>query len=157
MFCLPPHTTHEAQPLDCTVLGLLKTHWSDVVHEYTQANPGKVVTKFVFSQLFSKAWMRALTPANCISGFRKCGVYPFNPEALKVPTTTRTAQSPSIPPPNPGISSTSVYRPPGTDMNDRRAVLEEVTNTMCTQSAAALGASNSHPLGSSFTQNPSVQ
>ncbi|CAI8043787.1 Tigger transposable element-derived protein 6, partial [Geodia barretti] len=48
MLCLPPHTTHEAQPLDCGVFGPLKSHWSNVCHSYLQQNPGRVITRFQF-------------------------------------------------------------------------------------------------------------
>ena len=45
LFCLPPHTTHDSQPLDTSVFGPLKKHWSDVCHMELQANPGMVVNK----------------------------------------------------------------------------------------------------------------
>lgn len=56
VFCLPPHTTHLSQPLDVSFFGPLKKYWSAECHAYTQNNPGRIVTKFQFSQLFAKAW-----------------------------------------------------------------------------------------------------
>ena len=47
-----------------------------------QSNPGKVINIFNFNSLFSKAWLSAVTPANMISGFETCGVYPFNSSAI---------------------------------------------------------------------------
>ena len=85
MLCLPPHTTHEAQPLDCGVFKPLKAQWTNVCHLYFQKNPGKVINKFNFNLLFSQAWLKALIPANIVAGFRTCGVYPFNPAAISVP------------------------------------------------------------------------
>ena len=82
ILCLPPHTTHEAQPLDCGVFSPLKMHWRTVCHHFIQSNPGKVINKFNFNSLFSKAWLSAVTPANVISGFKTCGVYPFNSSAI---------------------------------------------------------------------------
>ena len=82
MFTLVPHTTHEMQPLDTAVYGPLKANWQDVCHEYIQSHPGRVITKYYFSELFSKAWLRTVVPANIISGFKCCGVYPFNPRAV---------------------------------------------------------------------------
>lgn len=38
ILCLPPHTTHEAQPLDCGVFRPLKSHWANVCHLYLQNN-----------------------------------------------------------------------------------------------------------------------
>ena len=42
--------------------------------------------KYQFSQLFSKAWYKAIQPNNLISGFAKTGIHPFNSEAISVPT-----------------------------------------------------------------------
>ena len=52
LFCLPPHTTHMAQPLDASFFAPLKRHWARVCHEYTIDHPGREVTKFQFSSLF---------------------------------------------------------------------------------------------------------
>ena len=87
IFCLPPHTTHEVQPLDVSFFGPLKNQWSRVCHEFYQASPGRIVTKFNFNQLFSKAWMKAATSENVTSGFRRAGVIPFNPDAVLVTST----------------------------------------------------------------------
>ena len=84
MLCLPPHTTHETQPLDCGVFAPLKAHWTTVCHDFFHKNPGKVITKFNFSYLFSKAWFQALTPVNLIARFKTCGVYPLNRSAIIV-------------------------------------------------------------------------
>jgi len=84
ILCLPPHTTHEAQPLDCTVFSPLKTQWRAVCHDFFQANPGQVITKFNFVSLFVEAWSKAVTPSNLISGFRTCGIYPVNASAIPV-------------------------------------------------------------------------
>ena len=54
MLCLPPHATHETQPLDTGVFKPLKTQWSKVCHNFTQKNPGQVITKFTFNSLFHK-------------------------------------------------------------------------------------------------------
>ena len=44
LLCLPPHTTHESQPLDVGVFAPLKTQWSQVCHDFYQKNPGRVIT-----------------------------------------------------------------------------------------------------------------
>ena len=82
LFTLVPHTTHEMQPLHTAVYAPLKTYWQDACHHYLQFHPGKVITKHQFSSLFSKSWLNMMIPANIISGFRTCGVYPFNPKAV---------------------------------------------------------------------------
>ena len=82
LFCLPPHTTQDSQPLDCTVFGPLKRHWWEICHQHQQHNPGVVISKLNFSGLFSQAWLNALTPGNIVAGFRKCGIHPFNQQAI---------------------------------------------------------------------------
>ena len=85
ILCLPPHTTHVAQPLDVSFFKPLKTYWSEVCHRYMQDNPGRVVTKYQFSSLFSTAWYKTIRPETIISGFRKVGVCPFDSSAIVVP------------------------------------------------------------------------
>ena len=82
VFCLPPHTTHESQPLDASVFRSLKQHWQEVAHSYMESNPGKLITKYNFSPLLNQAWSKTMTPSTICSGFRRCGVYPFNPKAI---------------------------------------------------------------------------
>ena len=84
MLCLPPHKNHETQPLDCGVFSPLKTHWTTVCHNFSHKNPGKVITKFNFNSVLSKAWFQSLTPANLIARFKTCGVYPLNRTAIIV-------------------------------------------------------------------------
>jgi len=84
ILCLPPHTTHESQPLDSAVFGPLKKHWTDECHDYQQTHPGEVITKYNFSKLFSKAWLKSLSAQNLIAGFKNCGVHPFNRSAIQI-------------------------------------------------------------------------
>ena len=82
LFVLPPHTTHLTQPLDKGPFGPLKQFWRQECYDYITKNPGKVVTRFSFSQLFSHAWTKAMTISNITAGFKVTGIYPFNPQAL---------------------------------------------------------------------------
>ena len=86
--CLPTHTTHEVQPLDVGVFLPLTVQWTKVCHELYQKHPSSVVTKLKFSCLFLQAWCNAVTPANVMSGFRRAGVHPFNPNAITVTENT---------------------------------------------------------------------
>ena len=52
---------------------------------YMQNNPGRVITKYQFSPLFSEAWYKAACPQNLIAGFKKAGVCPFDSNAIKLP------------------------------------------------------------------------
>lgn len=92
ILCLPPHTTHESQPLDVGVFAPLKRQCTQVCHDFYQANPGKMVTKFNFMTLFAKAWCNALSPGN---SFRRAGVYPVNKGAILLPEKDQAKSSSS--------------------------------------------------------------
>ncbi len=91
LFTLVPHTTHEMQPLDTSVFAPLKVHWRDACHSFMQQNPGKVVTKYEFSTLLAEAWLKTMSPAPIINGFKYCGVFPFDPEVVLRKCTSYTA------------------------------------------------------------------
>ena len=86
ILCLPPDTTHETQPLDVGIFAPIKVQWGRVCHSFYQKNPGKVVNKFNFNTLFSEAWYGVVTAVNIMAGFRKSGVFPFNPNAVTIST-----------------------------------------------------------------------
>ena len=82
LFCLPPNTTHVAQPLDVAPFHSLKVYWNHVCDEYMS---GKTITIYDFSWLFGAAWYQAMTtPATIISGFRAAGVYPLSRRLIHV-------------------------------------------------------------------------
>ena len=84
IFCLPPHTTHECQPLDVSLFGPLKKYWQQECHKFYQNNPSFVISKLNFNRIFRVAWLRAVSPSNLCGGFRKSGVFPFNRGAVTV-------------------------------------------------------------------------
>ena len=65
--------------------GPLKKHWQEACRNFYLSNPGKVISNINFNSVFRNAWLNAVTPANICSGFKKAGVYPFNPDAVEVP------------------------------------------------------------------------
>ena len=78
LFTLPPHTTHLTQPLDKGPFSPLKLCWKEICHDFYTRNPGRVVTRYDFSALFSKAWKKAMNQTNISAGFKITGVYPFS-------------------------------------------------------------------------------
>ena len=94
VFCLPPHTTHLVQPLDATCFHSLKVYWDQACDDYMSCNPGKIVTIYQFSELFSKAWHQAMTPGNIVSAFRATGAFPVNRHAIVLPGE-RSASTPT--------------------------------------------------------------
>ena len=47
-------------------------------------NPGQVVSPYSFSAVFCSAWMKAMTSKNIVRGFKVCGIYPLDRNAIKV-------------------------------------------------------------------------
>ena len=56
LFCLPPHITHESQPLDTSVFKSLKQNWQHACYNFIQSNPSLAITKYRFSGLFNEAY-----------------------------------------------------------------------------------------------------
>jgi hypothetical protein len=54
----------------------MKRAWREECHAFLINNPGKVITRYQFSQLFGQTWLKAMTPCNIIKGFEVTGVYP---------------------------------------------------------------------------------
>ena len=104
ILCLPPHTTHFLQPLDRTVFGPMSSAYNRHCTEYMSENPTNVVCKKSWAKLFKKAWESSMTEANIKSGFRACGIYPYNPAAvpkaaLKPSTQWNVSVAPGTPAP----------------------------------------------------------
>ena len=81
IFCLPPHTTHECQPLDVDLFGPLKRHWQQECHKFYQKHLSLVISKLNFNLIFRQAWLRAVSPCKhlwriqkrwCLSLQSKC-------------------------------------------------------------------------------------
>ena len=60
IFCLLPHAMHILQPLDNGAFGALKQHWGKACHQYCSKNPGKVVNRYNFCNVFHSAWVEVM-------------------------------------------------------------------------------------------------
>lgn len=78
MLTLPPHTSHRLQPLDRSVFGPMKTYYNGAIDNWMRAHPGRCVSIYDVGGLANSAFTQSMTPANIISGFRACGIYPPN-------------------------------------------------------------------------------
>ena len=83
---IPPHTSHLLQVLDSVLHSVpfaqFKKWWEYHLMRYNNAHSARNLTKNEFWEVFSPAWNSAMVPKNIISGFRKTGLYPHNPEAI---------------------------------------------------------------------------
>lgn len=82
ILCLPPHCTHKLQPLDVAVMGPLSVYLDQALEKWLNHHPGRTVTVFQISQIFCEGYLKACIPTNGINGFRKTGIFPFDPEVF---------------------------------------------------------------------------
>jgi len=80
LYCLPPNATHILQPCDVSIFKPLKSYWKDMVkaHNLISKSP---ITKNNFGNIFKDAFDK-VKPESIINGFKACGMFPFNPDAV---------------------------------------------------------------------------
>jgi len=79
---LPAHTSDWLQPCDRTVSKPFKDAYNDACQQRMNEHPGTKICHGNFCSLLSKAWLKGVTCENVKSGFRACGIYPFNPAQI---------------------------------------------------------------------------
>ena len=83
ILCLPSHTSHILQPLVIEVFKSFKSYFSKAGARYMADHPGRVITTDKLVSLVADACRpHALTQLNIMSGFRKSGLFPFNPSVV---------------------------------------------------------------------------
>jgi hypothetical protein len=82
LLCLPPHCTQKLQLLDVAFFGSLKLFYNDACTIYIRRNLGKGLNKVAFGGIFTEAWNPTATVGKAISGFKTCGIFPFNRNQL---------------------------------------------------------------------------
>jgi hypothetical protein len=93
LFLLPPHSSHKTQPLDLSIFGPLKTAINLEVDRIFR-HPTMRLPRVEWTSAYIKARARCFRPSSIESGFRKAGIYPFNPEILLL-TLTPPPRTPS--------------------------------------------------------------
>lgn len=99
-FFLPAHSSHRTQPLDVAVFSSLSSAYKQEVSRSRQ-----VVKKKNFPHILAIARAKGCTASNACTGFRKCGLVPFNPtevlslcrqpaEGLPLPSTNDPPATP---------------------------------------------------------------
>ena len=82
LLALAPHTTHICQPLDVAVYKSFKSHLGKLV-KLGQALRGDLwIPKKSVARTIKKPFESSMVMSNIKAGFKKCGVYPFNPNAI---------------------------------------------------------------------------
>ncbi|CAH1965849.1 unnamed protein product [Acanthoscelides obtectus] len=82
ILCLPPHTTHNLQPLDVSFMYPLNHYHDKALEKWLTNLPGRIVTVFQISKIFNESYIQASTPLNAINGFMKTGIFPYDPDVF---------------------------------------------------------------------------
>jgi len=78
LLTIPPHCSHEMQPLGVSIYGPLKKFYNDACTSWMHSNAAIPMTIYNIVQCFGEAYPSAFTPRNILSGFRATGIWPFN-------------------------------------------------------------------------------
>lgn len=83
LYALPPNTTHILQPADVSVFAPLKAYWKNTVRSFLRKpeNFNSSVTKTNFCKLFNETLQDVNLTTNIKNGFKRCGLYPYDPNA----------------------------------------------------------------------------
>lgn len=119
LIALYPNATHILQPLDVSVFGPLKKAWASAVHAWRMANSGDPLNKYQFAPLLSDTIKNNVLKDNIKNGFRVCGMYPWNPDAVDYSKCITTRHINNLPMTNHFSESTSDY-------NQARTILESL-------------------------------
>lgn len=59
-----------------------KAYYIQECEKFLRNNPGRAITQFQISKLLGEAFLRAAVPTTAINGFRKYGMYPYDPNVF---------------------------------------------------------------------------
>ena len=76
------------QPLDVAVLSPFNQQLDSEIHTYLNSHPNTIIARQQLPSLISTAYQISLTVTSIMSGFSKTGIFPFDPEAVKIKTPT---------------------------------------------------------------------
>ena len=86
-----PLTTRHLNPLDKSVFGPLDHSYNLTCSAFMAQSPNNEICRWEWPGLLREAYRKTFTINNICSGFRACGIHPYNPSAI--PTS---AYSPSL-------------------------------------------------------------
>lgn len=86
LVALFPNATHLLQPMDVAVFRSLKEYWRKKVHTWRLSSlDNPILKKKDFARILKEVIDDVLTPVILANGFRKSGLYPWNPQAIEIP------------------------------------------------------------------------
>ncbi|XP_055528078.1 uncharacterized protein LOC129720616 [Wyeomyia smithii] len=94
-----PNATHVMQPLDVSFFAPLKNAWQEVVKQWRFENDGAMISRANFAPLLEKAIDSLENKDTTLTnGFRKCGLYPFDADAIDYKSFPKPLEKPSTAP-----------------------------------------------------------
>ena len=80
-----PNATHLLQLMDIAVFKILKEAWRKKFHEWRiNTYEAPILKKKDFPKLLKKVVKETITQPILCNGFRKCGLYSWNPQAVQI-------------------------------------------------------------------------
>ena len=68
--------------MDVAVFRTFEHYWDEEVFRFWRQRPNRTLSKELFEHIFTPVWNKTMTIPNIQSGFRKCGIFPFNGNAI---------------------------------------------------------------------------
>ena len=78
LLTIPPHSSHKLQPLDKTFFSSLKSNYQKQCTNFLINHPSKRITQYDVAELFSASYAKYCTMDKAVTGFKSCGIYPYN-------------------------------------------------------------------------------
>lgn len=82
LICLYPNATRILQPADVAAFKPIKDGWRKSVQDWRRDNPNCTLTKDKFAPILKKVVDNYIKPETISRGFRACGLYPWNADAI---------------------------------------------------------------------------
>jgi hypothetical protein len=129
LYALPPNTTHMLQPADVSVFKPLKQEWRTTVRKWLNQpeNVNSSVTKLNFCTLFEETLQGTDTTNQIKNGFRKCGLFPLNPENVDYAKCVKNTLEKKLQKPDPETETIDI-----TDLEIAEKVIRKMESKLYT-------------------------
>lgn len=110
ILCFPPHCTHKMQPLDVGFMAPLNSCFGKEIS--TLQRQHVVVNMQSLYSTFGKAFLKAAKMETAVNSFRKCGIWPYNPDVFTesdFAASKRDSSSSSSNSKNPGTKRNAIF------------------------------------------------
>ena len=93
LIALHANATHIIQPLDVALFKALKPKWYKTYEDFSKNAFCVGIQKFQVAPLLKKTFDSMNLPKILQNGFKKCGLYPFNVNAIDYPKVIQTTKN----------------------------------------------------------------